>query len=524
MSDTQELDLDVLLAARSGELEAISSLYTHYRERLMTLAGNAGAERPVPLVQNAITQALLAIEPDRFGIEEFERDLFARVMVDLLDTGELVDETGPIDLAEVDPDPQPFRSPPAVPAPPVDPAAVIEPTIRPAGDEPSITPAPPAVLPVDGMPPAPPVPPSDPTQPLDATHQRSDEAGEPAAAAPAATVAALAGGSLLDTAELTTSELDEGATSVVVLDDAPGSAQGPVDWNQLPTPPVLDDPRRAMVRRFGAGLLAGGCAAALGVAGWFLLTGGDDADSSVADADPLPAQLSDDDGEAIDVEDGPGAPTASDAEGDRSVVTVTADASSTSASVATSVVDSSTDTTTDPGATSQTSVSTATASTTASSTTVETPITTQPPPTTTTAAPTSTTAEQTTATERRTTTTTRQTTTTAEGDYSGQTVRNESFRNGDLRGYDFRNAVLRNVVFSSVDIRGVDFRGARLVNVRFTGLDMSGADFRNAEFDDVDFERTNISGVDFTGADFDDTEVDCCWSFDNPPINPPDDD
>lgn len=80
-----DLDAGLLAAARMGDLDALTQVCGHYRERLITFAANAGATEPNTVAESAVTRSLLSIDPgDLPTIDDFETDLFAEAMAALV--------------------------------------------------------------------------------------------------------------------------------------------------------------------------------------------------------------------------------------------------------------------------------------------------------------------------------------------------------------------------------------------------------------------------------------------------------
>lgn len=443
-TETEDLDAALLVAARSGEIDAISSVCNHYRGRLMILATNAGADDPETVVQHALTDALLRIEPvESPSLAEFERTLFNQVVVD----SDHDDRDGPAPTDQTsEAAPQPPTPPEQLPVPPAPPAhsASIEPTV-----------------------------------PLLIDDDDADGNPVPGLVALAGTNAGLAQSSTgfdpETTAELAEAELAAHAESALAA-GGPVLNQntGPVDWSALanqeaPVGPSLVAPSNRVV--------AGGAALVCGVgllAAILIFFGGDD--DTVADGDPQLAALVPADADDS-TDSGPGSePASPEVTGQsRSSGTVSDSPSSLTTS---STVEPTTSTTTASSSTASTTVTTAQPSSTAPPSTAP---TTAAPSTTTTEAP----STSTTFAGPRA------------GDFSGQAVDNVTFQ-GSLVDHDFSGATLSNVDFRGADLRGVSFNGVTLRNVRFIDTDLTGADFRQADMDNTVFNRnTNISDVNF---------------------------
>lgn len=72
---------DLVVDARNGNPAAVGELCNRYQQRLLTVAGNAGADQPETVVERALTQAMLAVGPDGTSdTMRFEQDVFARVL------------------------------------------------------------------------------------------------------------------------------------------------------------------------------------------------------------------------------------------------------------------------------------------------------------------------------------------------------------------------------------------------------------------------------------------------------------
>lgn len=495
-TETEDLDVELLVAARSGEIDAIASVCNHYRGRLMILATNAGAERPESVVQMALTAALLEIEPvESPSLADFESTLFERVVVD----SDLGGGHGGGQADVLEPSSELIPQPPMPPEPPADPSSESAP-----------------------HPPMPPEPlaeqvPVEPTAPflLD-----DDADGNPVPGL-VALVASRAGAGLspdldadpgidphlaVDTEPVvvdptlfdpsTTAELIEAeqAAQAPMVAGGPllSERTGPVDWSVLaneeaPSGPVLMAPSNRVVAG-GAALLCGvGLLAAI-----VLFLGGDDDDAAV-DGDPQLAALVPADEDSTDSASGP-EPAAPEA----------TEQSRSSGAVSDSTPSPGTSSTVEP-TTSTTAASSSTASTTV--TTVQ-PSTTAPP---TTPAPTITEAPSTSSTFVGP----------RPGDFTGEELDDQTFR-GNLVDHVFTGATLTDIDFRGADLRGVSFDGATLRNVRFINTDLSGADFSGADMEDTEFNRnTNISGVDFRNSVLDDGEIEAFFRQGQEPIGFP---
>ena len=76
---------ELLMRARGGESVAVDHLCRLYRDRLVTVARNAGADDPHLVAETAITSRLLSVDPDHVPtLEAFEQALFADVLAALL--------------------------------------------------------------------------------------------------------------------------------------------------------------------------------------------------------------------------------------------------------------------------------------------------------------------------------------------------------------------------------------------------------------------------------------------------------
>ncbi len=517
-SETEDLDVGLLVAARSGEIDAIAAVCGHYRGRLMILARNAGANEPEVVVQNALTETLLKIEPvEAPSLAEFERTLFDRVVVD----------SDPVPPRPGRPDHGDFAARGSAedstePALPVHPGQV---TAMPLEDIPFL----------DG--------------PITADLWAEDEqtsrlfdgepwiddrplgAPVPGLAALTAPEAQMAGGEpalfgsvstaevvvadrppvdplRVETAQLETAQFE--TASMAAGGALLNPHTGPVDWSaslaahELPAEPVLVAPSKRLL----AGAAAVICGIGL-VAVIALFFGGDDSTDEPQLAALVPPN-GDHPPAAGGSASGPESASGGASDQNRSSGAVTG---STEAAGSNTTAQQP-ETTAAPSSTASTTVTTGPPSTTAS---------TAPP---TTAEP-STTTEAPTTTQPETTSTRPETTTTSgprPGDFSNQSLDNRTFRNGDFRDHDFTNTRLNNVDFRGADLRGVSFAGAVLTNVQFSEVDLTNASFRGADMDSTFFDRrSNISGVDFRNSKLTNGRVSGFFFGDNEPRSWPGD-
>lgn len=474
-SEAEELDVELLQAARFGDLDAITTVCNHYRGRLLILARNAGAAEPEAVVQDALTAALLGVEPDAApALPDFERGLFERVVSD----SDVLTPRPPVEPSKVDVVPTPSMGDPWPTT-----GRITEPT-EVEFDETTVTIDQSMLdtLPALAVTPAPTILGSASVAPS-AVASVASVASEPAIDF-GAEPEPLAGGVLLN------------------------REAGPVDWSALAVERTDLGPTRA---RLSKRLLAGGGALLCGVgviAAVVVFMGG--AGSGDDTAGPVQqAELVPEGGSTIAPPAGSSSGPASadgDAGQNRSSGTVTDDGSGSEATL--QVETSSTSASTSISSTTETTVTTVT--TTASTAPTTTPTSDTPP---TTAA--STTVVETTATTRPGTTITI-TNRFRPGNFRNQSIDNQSFRRGDFRDHDFTGAVLNNVVFSRADLSGVSFVGATMTNVRFTDSDLTGADFRGANMDNTEFENTNVSRVDFRGSELTNGGFDSTFFVDDP--------
>lgn len=83
--DDHDLDAGLLAGARRGDLDALTQLCGHYRERLLAIAESAGAADPDRVAESAVTRTLLSIDPEDVPtMDDFEEDLFAEAMAVLV--------------------------------------------------------------------------------------------------------------------------------------------------------------------------------------------------------------------------------------------------------------------------------------------------------------------------------------------------------------------------------------------------------------------------------------------------------
>ncbi len=496
-SETEDLDVGLLVAARSGEIDAIAAVCGHYRGRLMILARNAGAAEPDVVVQNALTETLLRIEPvESPSLADFERTLFDRVVVD---SDPVPPRPGRSDHGESS-----ARGSAEDPTEPVLPVHPGQATVGPLEDVAAIGgPVTADLWPddepssrlfdgdpwIDERPLGAPVPGLVALTAPDANPMTGG--GEPALFGPVPTAEI----ALVDPPQVETAQVEMAATGAGGALLSPHT--GPVDWSaslaaqELPAEPVLVVPSKR--------LLAGAAAVVCGIgllAAIALFFGDDSTD------EPQLAALVPPNGDQPPASggstSGPASAPGGQSDQNRSsgAVTGSTDASGSSTTARQP------STTAAPSSTASTTVTTSPPST-APSTTAE--------PTTTTEAPTTTRPETTTTSARR------------PGDFSGQSLDNRRFDNGDFRDHDFTNAQLNNVDFRGADLRGVSFAGAVLTNVQFNRVDLTGASFRGANMDNTSFNRrTNISGVDFRNSQLTNGRISSFFFDDNEPRSWPD--
>ncbi|MEM9440641.1 MAG: OmpA family protein [Pseudomonadota bacterium] len=96
-------------------------------------------------------------------------------------------------------------------------------------------------------------------------------------------------------------------------------------------------------------------------------------------------------------------------------------------------------------------------------------------------------------------------------------VQRDTFKNMDLRGYDFAGYRLERVKFKNTDLEGADFRGAILERVEFDNVNLEGANFSDTVLSRVDFDNSLLVGACFIYAtmqrtEFDDSDLtDAVW-------------
>lgn len=417
-SETEDLDVGLLVEARAGEISAIAAVCGHYRGRLMILAQNAGAAEPDVVVQNALTEALLRIEPvETPSLAVFERTLFDRVVAD---------------------------SHP-VPPHPIHPA-------EPFDDRPLGAPVPGlAALAASGG--------RDPVETADATDP------------------ALLGS--IPTAEIAVGVVDPiGIEPAAPPGGLLSQHTGPVDWaaslpaQELPSSPVLIAPSK----RFMAGVTAAVCGIGL-LATFALFAGGGES----ADEPQLAALVSPDGAQppaAGGSASGPESAAPEEREQSRSSGVVTG----STGAIGPSTIVLQPDTTAAPSSTVATTVTTSPPPTTAQPTTTAAPTTqpetttTQPESTTTSGPRPGDFSNQ----ELDNRTFGRGDF--RDHDFTNARLNNVDFRRADLRGVSFAGAVLTNVQFDNVDLTGASFQGADMDNTSFNRRsNISGVDFRNSK-------------------------------------------
>ncbi len=94
---------DLVVEARQGDVSAVEELCSRYQDRLTQVAGSAGAADPDPIVEQALTQAMLASKGNPMSDTiAFERDVFARVLAAVVPVDEMLDddedEPAPIEM------------------------------------------------------------------------------------------------------------------------------------------------------------------------------------------------------------------------------------------------------------------------------------------------------------------------------------------------------------------------------------------------------------------------------------------
>jgi len=516
-SETEDLDVELLVAARTGDIEAIAAVCGHYRGRLMILARNAGAAEPEVVVQNALTETLLTVEAvEAPSLPEFERTLFDRVVVDSdpvpprpgrpnhggLSTGVSVEDAiddvtepalpvHPAQSAVASQDAEPLGGPVT---------ADLWPDVQPASrlfdDEPWID-DPPLGAPVAGL-----------------AALTSPGAGQMAGGAEPSLFGSVS------TAEVAVADPPQiDVVPVETTTPVAGGAllnphTGPVDWStslagqEFPTEPVLVAPSKR--------LLAGAAAVVCGIgllAAIALFFGGDDSTDEPQLAALVPPN-GDQPPAAGGSSSGPESASGVGRDQNRSSGAVTGNGEVSGSSTTAQQPES----TAAPSSTASTTATTSPSSTTTSIA----PSSTAPP---TTAEPVTTTEVPTTTTQPETTTTERPTTTSGPrpGDFRGQSLDNRTFRNGDFRDHDFSDTRLNNVDFRGADLRGVSFDGAVLTNVQFSEVDLTNASFRGADMDSTFFDRrSNISGVDFRNSTLKNGRISGFFFGDNEPRSWPD--
>jgi len=70
-----------------------------------------------------------------------------------------------------------------------------------------------------------------------------------------------------------------------------------------------------------------------------------------------------------------------------------------------------------------------------------------------------------------------------------------SFRNADLRGFDFHGLTLKSDDFGGADLRGANFTAAKLTGVSLRGTNLADADFRGATLTGVDLRGASLTGA-----------------------------
>ena len=70
-----------------------------------------------------------------------------------------------------------------------------------------------------------------------------------------------------------------------------------------------------------------------------------------------------------------------------------------------------------------------------------------------------------------------------------------SFRNADLRGFDFHGLTLKSDDFGGADLRGANFAGAKLTGVSLRGANLANADLRGATLTGVDLRGASLTGA-----------------------------
>ncbi len=520
-SETEDLDVELLVAARAGDIDAIGAVCGHYRGRLMILARNAGANEPEVVVQNALTETLLKIEPvEAPSLAEFERTLFDRVVVD---SDPVPPRPGRSDHGESS-----ARGSAEDPTEPVLPVHPGQATVGPLEDVAAIGgPVTADLWPddepssrlfdgdpwIDERPLGAPVPGLVALTAADANPMTGG--GEPALFGSVSTAEVVVADRppvdplRVETAQLETAQFETASR-------AAGGAllnphAGPVDWSasltahELPAEPVLVAPSKRLLAGAAAVICGIGLVAAIA-----LFFGGDDSTDEPQLAALVPPN-GDQPPAAGGSASGPESASGGASDQNRSSGAVTG---STGAGSNTTTAQQP-ETTAAPSSTASTTVTTGPPSTTASSA----------PPTT---AEPSTTTEAPTTTQPETTTTRPETTTTSgprPGDFSNQSLDNRTFRNGDFRDHDFTNTRLNNVDFRGADLRGVSFAGAVLTHVQFSEVDLTNASFRGADMDSTFFDRrSNISGVDFRNSRLTNGRISGFFFGDNEPRSWPDGD
>ena len=71
----------------------------------------------------------------------------------------------------------------------------------------------------------------------------------------------------------------------------------------------------------------------------------------------------------------------------------------------------------------------------------------------------------------------------------------------DLGGHDFSGEILREASFRNSNLAGASFRDAVLTKADLRGTDLEGAVFSDAVLEKADLRGANLEGADLTGAD-----------------------